>query len=51
MANQVGNLLQAVSWLRKKWAQGRDVLLADEKGLGRTATVITLLQSLRYCLV
>lgn len=40
--------MQAINWLRKQWVQGKNAVLADEKGLGRTATVITFLQCLRY---
>ncbi|KAL0025228.1 hypothetical protein WJX77_008845 [Trebouxia sp. C0004] len=39
--------LQAVGWMREQWVQGLNAVLADEKGLGRTATVITFLQCLR----
>ena len=40
--------LEAVNWLRRMWAEGRPALLADGGGLGKTASVITFLQSLRY---
>ena len=40
-------MLQAVGWMREQWVQGLNAVLADEKGLGRTATVITFLQCLR----
>ncbi len=39
--------MQAVGWMREQWVQGLNAVLADEKGLGRTATVITFLQCLR----
>ncbi len=39
--------VQAVRWMREQWVQGLNAVLADEKGLGRTATVITFLQCLR----
>ena len=40
--------LEAVNWLRRLWAEGRPTLLADGSGLGKTASVITFLQSLRH---
>ena len=40
--------MQAINWLRQQWARGVNAVLADDKGLGRTATVITFLQCLRY---
>jgi SNF2 family DNA or RNA helicase len=36
--------LEAVNWLRRNWAAGRCGILADEPGLGRTATVATFLK-------
>ena len=39
--------LEAVNWLRRLWAEGRPALLADGGGLGKTASIITFLQSLR----
>lgn len=43
--------LEAVNWLRRLWAEGRPALLADGGGLGKTASIITFLQSLRYHIV
>ena len=40
--------MQAINWLRQQWVRGMNAVLADDKGLGRTATVITFLQCLRY---
>ena len=40
--------LEAANWLRRLWAEGRPALLADGGGLGKTASVITFLQSLRW---
>lgn len=42
--------MQAINWLRQRWVQGVKAVLADDQGLGRTATVITFLQCLRCCL-
>ena len=39
--------LEAANWLRRLWAEGRPALLADGPGLGKTASVVTFLQSLR----
>lgn len=39
--------MQAITWLRQQWVKGVNAVLADDKGLGRTATVITFLQCLR----
>ena len=39
--------MQAINWLRQRWVQGMNAVLADDQGLGRTATVITFLQCLR----
>lgn len=39
--------VQAITWLRQQWVRGVNAVLADDKGLGRTATVITFLQCLR----
>lgn len=39
--------LEAVNWLRRQWAADTPVLLADDVGLGKTATVIAFLQFLR----
>ncbi len=38
---------QAVSWLHRQWAEGNNAVLADEQGLGKSASVLTFLQSLR----
>jgi len=40
--------LEAANWLRRLWAEGRPALLADGGGLGKTASVMTFLQSLRW---
>ncbi|KAL3149213.1 hypothetical protein ABBQ32_002039 [Trebouxia sp. C0010 RCD-2024] len=40
--------LEAINWLRQRWVQGMNAVLADDQGLGRTATVITFLQCLRH---
>lgn len=39
--------LHAVSWLRRQWGEGNGSVLADERGLGKTATALAFLQSLR----
>ena len=38
---------QAVNWLRRQWSEGNNAVLADEQGLGKSASVLTFLQSLR----
>ena len=43
--------LEAANWLRRLWAEGRPALLADGGGLGKTASVVTFLQSLRSVLL
>jgi SNF2 family DNA or RNA helicase len=43
--------LEAVNWLRRQWAADAPVLMADDSGLGKTATVIAFLQFLRCALV
>lgn len=39
--------LQAVNWLRRAWSEGNNAVVADEQGLGKTATVLSFLRSLR----
>lgn len=39
--------LQSVNWMRRQWAQNLPALLADEIGLGKTASAIAFLQCLR----
>jgi hypothetical protein len=39
--------LEAVNWLRRQWAADAPVLMADDSGLGKTATIIAFLQFLR----
>ena len=43
--------LEAVNWLRRQWAADAPVLMADDSGLGKTATVIAFLQFLRCVFV
>ena len=43
--------LEAVNWLRRQWAADAPVLMADDSGLGKTATVIAFLQFLRCAFV
>lgn len=38
---------EAINWLRKEWSEGNNAVLADEGGLGKSATVLAFLQSLR----
>lgn len=38
---------QAVNWLRRQWSEGNNAVLADEQGLGKSASVLAFLQSLR----
>ncbi len=38
---------QMVNWLRQQWSEGNNPLLADDSGLGKTASVLTFLRSLR----
>ena len=38
--------LEGVNWLRKHWAMREHCMLADDQGLGKTATVLTFLRSL-----
>ncbi len=38
--------LEGVNWLRKHWAVREHCMLADDQGLGKTATVLTFLRSL-----
>ena len=38
--------LEGVNWLRKHWAVRKHCMLADDQGLGKTATVLTYLRSL-----
>ena len=38
--------LAGVNWLRGAWARGQHAVLADEAGLGKTATIVTYLQTL-----
>ncbi|KAK9823247.1 hypothetical protein WJX72_001331 [[Myrmecia] bisecta] len=40
--------LEAVNWLRRMWVEGKSALLADDLGLGKTATVISFIQCLRH---
>lgn len=40
--------LAGVNWLRSMYVHGSNAILADERGLGRTATLITYLQSLLF---
>ena len=39
--------LQAINWLREQWSEGNNAVLADEQGLGKSASVLAFLQSLR----
>ena len=39
--------LQAVNWLRRQCVGGLSAVLADEPGMGKTASVVTFVQSLR----
>ena len=39
--------IEALNWLRKEWAQKENCLLADEQGLGKTATILAFLRCLR----
>lgn len=39
--------LAALNWMRTAWANQTNVLLADDTGQGKTATVLSFLQSLR----
>ncbi len=39
--------LAAVNWMRNAWASQTNILLADDSGQGKTATVLSFLQSLR----
>ncbi len=39
--------LQAINWLRRQWSEGNNAVLADEQGLGKSASVLAFLQSLR----
>ena len=36
--------LEGVSWLRRQWVEGRHAVLADDSGMGKTATVVAFLQ-------
>ncbi len=38
--------LSGVNWLRRQWVQGSHAMLADDSGMGKTATVITFLSTL-----
>lgn len=38
---------QAVNWLRRQWSEGNNAVLADEQGLGKSASVLAFLQGLR----
>ena len=40
--------VQAVNWLRSRCVDGLAALVADEPGLGKTATVVAFIQSLRH---
>lgn len=40
-------ILQAVNWLRKQYAKNSPSILADEAGLGKTASIVTSLESFR----
>ena len=39
--------LQGLNWMRRRWADGKAMVIADEMGLGKTATVISFLQCLK----
>lgn len=39
--------LEALNWLRKRWAASTPCAIADDVGLGKTATIISFLQCLR----
>ena len=36
--------LAGVSWLRRQWVEGTHAVLADDSGMGKTATVVAFLQ-------
>ncbi len=38
--------LEGVNWLRKHWALREHCMLADDQGLGKTATILTFMRSL-----
>lgn len=40
--------LDGINWLRHQWAADRPVVVGDDVGLGKTATVIAFLQFLRW---
>lgn len=39
--------LEAINWLREQWSEGNNAILGDEAGLGKSATVLSFLSSLR----
>lgn len=43
--------LEALNWLRARWASGTPCAIADDVGLGKTATIISFLQCLRWQLI
>ena len=40
--------LQAANWLRKLYLKSQSSILADEAGLGKTASVVVFMQALRH---
>ena len=38
--------LSGVNWLRKQWVAGSHAVLADDSGMGKTATAVAYLQSI-----
>ena len=36
--------LAGVSWLRRQWVDGQHAVLADDSGMGKTATVVAFLK-------
>lgn len=38
---------QAINWLRRQWSEGNNAVLADEQGMGKSASVLAFLRSLR----
>lgn len=41
-------MMQALNWLRQKTVDGLSCILADDPGLGKTATAVAYAQTLRY---
>ena len=43
----MGHQIEGMNWLRRHWAMREHCIFADDQGLGKTATVLTFVRSLR----